>query len=47
MGREILHAKPNKQIFNLVTENIKTGTILIIQAVLENGTVISKKMIKF
>ena len=47
MGRLLINSVPNKQSFYLNTSKIKKGTIVIVQASLENDTVISKKMIKF
>jgi len=46
-GRLIIKNNPNKQIFNLRNKNIKDGTVIVIQATLENGSTISKKIIKF
>ncbi len=47
LGRMLINQKPNKKSFNLSTGSIKNGTVLVIKATLENGTVISKKTIKY
>ena len=47
LGRLLINKKPNKQSFELKTGNIKVGTILIIEATLENGATVSKKTIKY
>jgi len=47
LGRMIIQKQPNKKSFNINTTNIKNGTVLVIKATLENGSVISKKTIKY
>jgi len=47
LGRMIIQKQPNKKLFSIQTTNIKNGTVLIIKATLENGSVISKKTIKY
>ena len=47
MGRLLYQNKPFKQSFYLPTANIKKGSILLINATLENGAVINKKTIKY
>ena len=47
LGRLIIQQKPNKKSFNIATSTIKNGTVLVIKATLDNGTVISKKTIKY
>ena len=47
LGRMIIQKQPNKKSFNIHTTNIKNGTVLVIKATLENGSVISKKTIKY
>ncbi len=47
LGRLLLQDNPNKQSFNLSTENIKKGTVLIIESTLINYVVIRKKAIKY
>ena len=47
LGRILIDSKPNKQDFFLNSNNVKKGSVLIIHAVLENGSAISKKIIKY
>ncbi len=47
LGRMIIQKQPNQKSFNIGTTTIKNGTVLIIKATLENGSVISKKTIKY
>ena len=47
LGRMLIQEKPNKKSFNLNTGTIKDGTVLLIEATLENGSIISRKTIKF
>lgn len=47
LGRILIDSKPNKQDFYLKSNNVKKGSVLIINAVLENGSIISKKIIKY
>lgn len=47
LGRVIIQKNPNKKSFYLNTSHIKKGTILLIEAVLENGLRVNKKTIKF
>ncbi len=47
LGRMILNQHPNKQSFNVQTENIKQGTVLIFEVTLENGAILNKKTIKY
>ncbi len=47
LGRMLINQKPNKKSFNIGTSTIKNGTVLVVHATLENGTVISKKTIKY
>jgi len=47
LGRMLLQEKPNKKSFSLNTNTIKDGTVLLIEANLENGSVVSKKTIKY
>ena len=47
LGRMLIQENPNKKSFQLNAENIKNGTILLIEATLENGSVVSKKTIKY
>ncbi|MDH3323234.1 MAG: hypothetical protein OEM04_09605, partial [Flavobacteriaceae bacterium] len=46
LGKILIYEKPNEKTFQLETQHLKTGTILFIKAVLENGSVINKKIIK-
>ena len=47
LGRMILQKQPNKKSFHIDAVNIKKGTVLVIEATLENGSVINKKTIKY
>ena len=47
LGRMLINEMPNKQSFELNTANIKIGTVLLIEAVLENGATVNKKTIKY
>ena len=47
LGRMLINEAPKAKSFELKTESIKVGTVLLIEAVLENGTVVSKKTIKY
>ena len=47
LGRLIIQKQPNKKSFHIETTTIKNGTVLIVKATLENGTVVSKKTIKY
>ncbi|MBN4048391.1 hypothetical protein JYU17_00295, partial [Flavobacteriaceae bacterium AH-315-O20] len=46
-GRMLISKNPNLQSFELNTGSIRNGTVLIIEATLENGSVISRKTIKY
>ena len=46
LGRALIDFNPNKHSFYIKTNNLKKGTVLILQAELENGSLISKKTIK-
>jgi len=43
----LINRKPNAQSFELSTQDIKIGTVLLIEATLENGSLISRKAIKY
>lgn len=47
LGRKLIDKKPNKKSFNLESNAINKGTILIVEATLENNAVVSKKTIKY
>ena len=47
LGRLLIENIPNKQSFSLKVDNIKAGTVLIIESTLDNGAILSKKAIKF
>ncbi len=47
LGRELIKAKPKEQYFFIQNKNIKKGSLIIIQVELENGALISKKIIKY
>jgi len=45
--RILINKSPDKKSFYLEASTIKKGTVLLIEAVLENGVVINKKTIKY
>jgi hypothetical protein len=45
LGRLLIDKKPNSNSFELQTGSIKVGTILLIEATLDNGAIISRKTI--
>ena len=47
LGRMIIHKAPKQNSFNLSTEGVKRGSILFIEAQLEDGSLINKKSIKY
>lgn len=47
LGKLLIQNQPNKKSFSIQTNNIKKGTILIVNATLENRTEINKKTIKY
>ena len=46
-GRLLLDNEPKTSAFDLPIQNIKVGTVLIINATMKNGSTISKKAIKY
>ena len=47
LGRILINENPDKESFYLKTDNVKSGTVLLIEATLENGSVVNKKTIKY
>lgn len=47
LGRLLIDQKPNESDFYLNTKNIKKGTILILNATMQDGSIVSKKGIKY
>ena len=47
LGRLLINENPNEKSFELKTEGIKVGTVLLIEAILESGSVVSRKTIKY
>ena len=47
LGRIIVNDNPNKQSFSLKVDNIKAGTVLVIESTLDNGAILSKKAIRY
>ncbi len=45
LGRKLMDAYPDSKLFEFETASVKAGTILLIEATLDNKTVISKKTI--
>ncbi len=46
-GRLVEERSPNSKSFLINTEKVKPGTVLILESVMEDGTVINKKAIKY
>jgi len=46
-GRLLVESEPKSIAFDLPVQNIKTGTVLILNATMKNGSTISKKAIKY
>lgn len=46
-GRLLLSKSPKQQIFNLNLKSIKKGTVLIVKSLLEQNTIITKKIIRY
>ncbi len=46
-GRLLIDSEPNSSVFNVGSQNIKNGTVLILNATMKNGSTISKKAIKY
>ena len=47
LGRKLIDVTPNLTEYTLGTDHIARGTVLIINAVLENGAEVSKKAIRY
>ena len=47
LGRMIIHKAPMQSSFQLNTEGVKDGSILFIEAQLEDGSMVNKKSIKY
>lgn len=47
LGRLLFKTNPNKHHFNLPINNIRKGTVLVINATLENNSVLRKKTIQY
>ena len=47
LGRMIIQSAPNKRSFELNTSGVKIGTVLIIEARMEDGSLINTKAIKY
>ena len=46
-GRLIEERSPNSKSFSINTQKVKPGTVLILESVMEDGTVINKKAIRY
>ena len=46
-GRLIVVKEPNESTFDINIENVKPGTVLILESVLEDGSVLNKKAIRY
>ena len=47
LGRVIIHGAPKEKSFQLNTSGVKIGTVMLIEALLEDGTVINRKSVKY
>ena len=47
LGRVIIHGTPKEKSFQLNTSGVKIGTVMLIEALLEDGTVINRKSVKY
>ena len=47
LGRLLIDQRPNDSEFNIRTDNIRKGTVLIVKATFDNGAELSKKAIKY
>jgi len=47
LGRKLIDRNPNATTFDLNTGSVKQGTVLLIQATLEGGAMVSRKTIKY
>jgi hypothetical protein len=47
LGRMVIHKMPNLKSFQLNTSSIRTGTVMIIEARMEDGTLMNTKSIKY
>ena len=47
LGRMVIHKTPNLKSFQLNTSSLRTGTVMIIEARLEDGTLMNTKSIKY
>jgi len=45
LGRKLMDVNPNSKLFEFETASVKSGTILLIEAILDNKTIINKKTI--
>ena len=46
-GRLLVVKEPNEASFEINIQNVKPGTVLILESVLEDGTILNKKSIKY
>ncbi len=47
LGRMVIHKTPNLKSFQLSTSTVRTGTVMIIEARLEDGSLMNTKSIKY
>ena len=46
-GRLLIDSEPKSTAFDVPAQNIKAGTVLILNAIMKDGSSISKKAIKY
>ncbi len=46
-GRLLIDSEPKSAVFDVESQNVKVGTVLILNATMKNGSVVSKKAIKY
>jgi len=47
LGRMIIQSAPNQRSFELNTSGVKIGTVMVIEARMEDGSLINTKAIKY
>jgi len=47
LGRMIIQGTPGERSFELNTSSVRTGTIMLIEAKLEDGSMINTKSVKY
>jgi hypothetical protein len=47
LGRKLIDVFPESKLFEIKTASVKPGTILVVEAILANNSVINKKTIVY